>query len=164
VGRVARPHGLLGEVVVALVTNRTERLAPGAELACRAPEAAGISAPRPAAKAPDRVLTVRSSKPFQGRYIVQFEGVHSREAADELREALLFAPALDDPDSLFVHELVGSGVFELDGTPRGTVVAVQANPASDLLVIDDGNLVPLRFVVDRAPQRLIIDAPAGLFD
>jgi 16S rRNA processing protein RimM len=55
-------------------------------------------------------------------------------------------------------------VFELDGTPRGTVVAVQANPASDLLVIDDGNLVPLRFVVDRAPQRLIIDAPAGLFD
>ena len=63
-----------------------------------------------------------------------------------------------------MHELVGSGVFELDGTPRGTVVAVQANPASDLLVIDDGNLVPLRFVVDRAPQRLIIDAPAGLFD
>ena len=35
IGRVARPHGLLGEVVVALVTNRTERLASGAELVCR---------------------------------------------------------------------------------------------------------------------------------
>jgi len=29
VGRIARPHGLAGEVVVALTTNRTERLAPG---------------------------------------------------------------------------------------------------------------------------------------
>jgi 16S rRNA processing protein RimM len=169
VGRVARPHGLLGEVVVALVTNRTERLSSGAELVCRAPVAPRSlfenTTGRDLSPPPeDRLLTVRSSKPFQGRYIVQFEGVHSREAADELRSALLFAPALEDPDSLFVHDLVDAGVFELDGTPRGKVVAVQANPASDLLVLEDGNLVPLRFVVDRSPGRLVIDAPAGLFD
>ncbi|MGA3352526.1 MAG: ribosome maturation factor RimM [Acidimicrobiales bacterium] len=159
VGRIARPHGLTGEVVVSLVTNRTERLAPCTELTCR-PSASPASAPPVVA----RVLKVRSSRPFQGRYLVQFEGVQTREAADELREALLFAPAVEDPDSLFVHDLVGSEVIEVDGTPRGTVVAVQANPASDLLVMEDGNLVPLRFVVGREDGRLIVDAPVGLFD
>jgi 16S rRNA processing protein RimM len=152
VGRIARPHGLLGEVVVVLITNRTERIAAGAELTCRA----GSSG--------DRILEVRRSRPFQGRYLVEFEGVHTREAAEELRGALLLAPPVDDPDALFVHDLVGSEVVEIDGTRRGTVLAVQANPASDLLVMDDGTLVPLRFVVDRVEGRLVVDVPGGLFE
>ena len=32
VGRIARPHGLRGEVVVDLTTNRDERVAPGTSL------------------------------------------------------------------------------------------------------------------------------------
>lgn len=32
VGRIVRPHGLAGQVVVELVTNRLERVAPGASL------------------------------------------------------------------------------------------------------------------------------------
>jgi 16S rRNA processing protein RimM len=44
------------------------------------------------------------------------------------------------------------------------VVAVQANPASDLLVMEDGNLVPLRFVVGREDRRIVVDVPAGLFE
>ena len=148
---------------MALVTNRTERLAAGNELQCRLP---GRSQTFPG-KGPggeERVLEVRSSRPFQGRYLVQFEGVHSREAADELRDGLLYAPAVDDPEALFVHDLVGREVVEVDGTRRGTVVAVQANPASDLLVLEDGSLVPLRFVVGREEDHLLVDAPAGLFD
>jgi 16S rRNA processing protein RimM len=110
------------------------------------------------------VLKVRESWPFQGRFLVRFEGIGSREAADRIRDAVLFAPALEDPEALFVHDLVGSELVELDGTSRGRVVAVQANPASDLLVTEDGSLVPLRFVVERAGSRLVIDAPAGLFE
>jgi len=175
VGRIARPHGLAGAVVVALVTNRTERLAPGAELMCypaTGPStlgAHGSEPPAPDAGGPAsvsgvRTLEVRSSRPFQGRYLVEFEGVHSREDADELRGGLLVALALDDPEALFVHELVGSDVLEVDGTRHGTVVAVQANPASDLLVMEDGSLVPLRFVVAREEGRLVVDVPAGLFE
>jgi 16S rRNA processing protein RimM len=158
VGRVARPHGLLGEVVVSLVTNRTERLSPGSELTCRPADAQG----KPALST--RLLKVRSSRAFQGRHLVIFEGVHTREAADELREAVLLAPAVADPQALFVHDLVGCQVVEVDGTARGEVVAVQANPASDLLVMEDGNLVPLRFVVGRQEGRLVVEVPAGLFD
>ncbi|HLN05670.1 MAG TPA: hypothetical protein VK217_05295 [Acidimicrobiales bacterium] len=166
VGRIARPHGLAGEVVVALITNRTERLAPGAELTCRfaAPAPSALPGKRTAGSSRARVLEVRRSRPFQGRYLVEFEGVHTLEAADELRGALLLAPAIDDPDTLFVHDLVGRELVEVDGTERGVVVAVQANPASDLLVMDNGSLVPLRFVVGREEKRLVVEAPAGLFE
>jgi len=174
VGRIARPHGLAGEVVVALTTNRTERLAPGAELTCYHVAASCASGPPYPPSTPDargprshssvRKLEVRSSRPFQGRYLVEFEGVHTREAADELRGVLLVAVAVEDPEALFVHDLVGSEVVEVDGTQHGTVVAVQANPASDLLVMEDGNLVPLRFVVGCEDRRLVVDVPAGLFE
>jgi 16S rRNA processing protein RimM len=167
VGRVARPHGLLGEVVVALVTNRTERLDQGTELVYRLASAGATSpatGPLAGPDASEGVLKVRESRPFQGRFLVRFEGIGSREAADRIRDAVLFAPALEDPEALFVHDLVGSELVELDGTSRGRVVAVQANPASDLLVTEDGSLVPLRFVVERAGSRLVIDAPAGLFE
>ncbi len=153
VGHIARPHGLAGEVVVALVTNREERLDPGTVLTCR-----------PAGGRPQRLLEVRSSRPFSGRFLVVFEGVHSREAADELRGAKLLARPVHDPDAMFVHDLVGREVVEADGTPRGVVLAVEANPASDLLVLESGALVPLRFVVARAEGRIIVDTPAGLFE
>ena len=55
-----------------------------------------------------------------------------------------------DDDELWVHELVGAEVRR----PRrragsGRVVAVEANPAHDLLVLDGGALVPMVFVVEQ---------------
>lgn len=168
VGRIARPHGLAGQVVVALTTNRAERLAQGAELTCYRDSAPSklsrADASHRGSSSTARILEVRSARPFQGRYLVEFEGVHSREAADELRGALLMAPPVDDPDALFVHDLVGSEVVEVGGARHGNVVAVQANPASDLLVMEDGTLVPLRFVVGREHRRLIVEVPEGLFE
>ena len=46
----------------------------------------------------------------------------------------------------------------------GVVEAVEANPASDLLVLDTGALVPLRFVIRVDDGRIEVDAPDGLFD
>jgi 16S rRNA processing protein RimM len=144
VGRVVKPHGLKGEVVVELTTTRTDRLAPGTRF--------------------DDLEVVRSS-PFQHRWIVAFAGVTTREAADGLRGRVLSAePIDDDPDALWVHELIGATVIDTAGTELGTVTAVEANPASDLLVLDGGGLVPLRFVVDHGDGRVVVDPPAGLFD
>ena len=45
------------------------------------------------------------------------------------------------------------------------MVSVEENPASDILVLDNGGLVPLTFVVEVvANERIVIDPPAGLFD
>lgn len=147
VGRIAKAHGLRGEVNVLLTTERLERLDPGSVL-----------------HTSRRVLEVVSSRPHQGGHLVTFAGVSDRNAAETLRGLVLQAEPLDDPDELWVHELVGREVVELDGTPRGRVTALEVNPASDLLVLDSGALVPLTFVVDTTAAQLVIDAPRGLFD
>jgi 16S rRNA processing protein RimM len=154
VGRILKPHGLRGEVVVALVTNRPERLVAGATLQ----RAAGTMAE----------LVVRHARPFEatgdGRWIVLFDGVSSREDAEALRGVLLQAPPLDDPDALWAHELIGAEVVAVSGELLGRVDAVEANPASDLLVLEAGGLIPLRFVVAREAGRLTVDIPPGLLD
>jgi ribosomal 30S subunit maturation factor RimM len=63
-----------------------------------------------------------------------------------------------------VHQLIGSVVRETDGTERGRVVSVVANPAHDQLVLDTGALVPAVFVVSCADGVTVIDPPDGLFD
>jgi 16S rRNA processing protein RimM len=134
-------------VIVRLTTDRTERVAPAAVLQSK--------------RGP---MTVVSSRPHQRDWIVLFEGVPDRNTAESLRGLKLLAEPLDDPDALWVHELVGCRVVDVDGTERGTVTAVEVNPASDLLVLDGGGLVPLRFVIERHPGQVVIDPPTGLFD
>jgi GrpB-like predicted nucleotidyltransferase (UPF0157 family) len=51
----------------------------------------------------------------------------------------------------------------VNGLLYGRVRAVEANPASDLLVLPQG-LVPLTFVVERRHRRVIIDPPEGLIE
>ena len=52
-----------------------------------------------------------------------------------------------------------------DGTARGTVTRLVENPASDLLELDSGTLVPVQFVVSHTPNdKIHVDAPVGLFD
>jgi 16S rRNA processing protein RimM len=98
--------------------------------------------------------------------LVAFEGVTTRNEAETLRARLLYADPLDgEDDTLWVHELVGCQVVDSQGVARGTVVEIEANPASDLLVLDDDTLVPLRFVVDGPTDGVVtVETPAGLFD
>jgi 16S rRNA processing protein RimM len=143
-----RPHGLKGEVVVDLVSNRAERSVPGSVFLTDHGE-----------------LRVESSRPFQHRWLMTFAGVHGIDGAEGLRDRILRAPPLDDPAALWVHELVGSVVIDqADGNTLGTVTAVVANPVSDLLELDGGALVPLRCVVEHGPGRIVVDIPAGLLD
>ncbi|HUR49063.1 MAG TPA: ribosome maturation factor RimM [Acidimicrobiales bacterium] len=149
IGRVVRPHGLRGEVVVELVTNRPDRLAPETLIA-----------------GPKGPLRITASRPFQARHLVQFDGVNTREQAELLRDFVLRAEpvAETDPDVLWVHELVGSEVRDAAGKPLGTVREVQDNPASDLLVLHDGGLIPCRFVVSSGQGVVTVDIPEGLLD
>jgi 16S rRNA processing protein RimM len=148
VGRIDRAHGLRGELVVTLTSNRLERVAVGALL-----------------YTDDEVLTVESAQPHLGRFIVRFVGVGAIVDADRLHGAPLYGDAIDDPAEWWVHDLIGATVVDQHGVERGRVVEVLANPASDLLVLDTGSLVPLRFAVElTAGERIDVDTPEGLFD
>ena len=44
------------------------------------------------------------------------------------------------------------------------MVAVEANPASDLLVLEGDVLVPMNFIVEQGPGFVVVDPPDGLLD
>lgn len=149
VGRVGRAHGLDGEVLISFSTNRPERRATGAILYAGA-----------------RRLVVESSRPHHDRWLIRFRDVSDRDAAEALRGVVLTADALGSlpAGEHWVHELVGAEARDRADQPLGRVVAVESNPASDLLVLDDGKLIPLTFVVELDVGIVVVDPPEGLLD
>jgi len=140
---------LRGEVLVTPVSNVPERFAPGATL-----------------WVDDRPYLIASARPNQHRFVIRFEGVDDRNGADALRSKIVEAEPLGSaPEGEFwVHELIGSEARDRAGTSLGRVVAVEANPAHDLLVLDGGALVPMVFVVSSESGVVVVDPPDGLFD
>jgi 16S rRNA processing protein RimM len=149
VGRIGRAHGLHGEVTVVPITNVPSRFAPGAELFVD-----------------DRMYVVASARPHQDRWLVRFDGVDDRNAAEALRGRVVSAESLDDaPEGeVWVHEMIGAVVRDLAGVELGRVVAVEANPAHDLLVLEGGALIPMVFVRSHEDGVVVVDPPEGLFD
>ncbi|HEX9467364.1 MAG TPA: ribosome maturation factor RimM [Acidimicrobiia bacterium] len=153
VGRVGRPHGLRGEVAVTFTSNRPERWQVGSVL-----------------YAGTRELTVTAARPHLGRMLLCFQDVDDRGAAEQLRGLVLSADPLVptdadlDDDEMWVHELVGCTVVDRNDVAVGEVVAVEANPAHDLLVLDEGGLIPVVFIVEHGDGRVVVDLPAGLLE
>ena len=147
VGRIGRAHGVRGDVLVHLTTDRVERLTAGSRL-----------------KAGERWLTVTAASRANDRWRVHFEGVDDRSAAEALARVVLAAEPIDDPDTLWVHQLIGAEVVEVAGMSRGRCVAVIDNPAADLLELESGALVPVSFVISFADGIITIDPPDGLFE
>ncbi len=150
VGRIGRAHGVTGQLYVSLITDRVERLAPGARLLSGS-----------------QWLTVVESRQQRHRWLVRFEGVGDRTSAEKLTNSVLLAEPLtedDDDDALWVHELIGSRVVDQQGIQRGTCIAVIDNPAHDILELDTGALIPVIFVVSCTDGLAVVDPPEGLFD
>jgi len=148
VGRVGRPHGVRGEVTVTLITDRVERVAPAAILDVDGQE-----------------RVVAASRPHRQGWLVRFEGIYDRAAAETLRGAVLrAAPLADDDDRWWAEEVVGAEVRHPDGRVIGRVVAIEANPAHDILVLGGGGLIPSTFVLERREGVLVVELPDGLLD
>jgi 16S rRNA processing protein RimM len=165
VGRVAKAHGITGELSVDVRTDSPEmRFKLGATLQAKLRD--GTS----------RSLTVSAARPHSGRLLVRFEEVVTRDVAESLRGTLLLGstddlPAIDDPDEFYDHELEGLAAELVDGTKIGTVKEILHGPGGELLVVirDQGEaLIP--FVREIVPTvdvrggRVVIDPPEGLLD
>ena len=146
VGHIGKAHGLRGDVMVHLSTNRPERVDVGSVLHSeRGP------------------LTVERSQPHKKAFLVHFKGINGREAAEGARGLALSAEPIEDDDVVWAHDVIGAVVVDQHGIEHGPVVAMEANPASDLLVLDGGGLVPVRFVLEVDPgERVTVDVPDGL--
>jgi 16S rRNA processing protein RimM len=154
VGQVVRAHGLHGEVVVRLISNREERMGPGSVL---------LAGDRRLLVSTARQLP-RKGEAWSSYWLASFDGISDRSSAELLAGALLQAEAQPEVEGLWVHELIGSQVVSTSGQAHGRVEAVEANPASDLMVLDTGSLVPLCFVVVAEAGRVVVEVPEGLFE
>ena len=147
IGRIGKAHGLRGEVVVEAISNRDERFQPGSVL-----YVAGVARP------------IVTSRRHQNRWLVRFEGIDDRNAAEALRGVVVTGDALESlpENEVWVHELIGATVSDRAGADLGRVVAVEANPAHDILVTEEGVLIPIVFVVEQGDGRVVVDLPEGL--
>ncbi|WP_251150652.1 ribosome maturation factor RimM [Cellulosimicrobium sp. Marseille-Q4280] len=159
VARVGKAHGLRGEVALDLRTDDPEtRLAVGAAL--------------PTEPADVGPLVVASVRVHQGRWLVRFEGVGDRTAAEALRGTQLVVEVeeSDEEDAWYSHELAGLRAESTDGTELGRVEGLEEAPAHDLLVLrePDGTRTLVPFVrsivpvVDVPGGRVVLDPPGGL--
>lgn len=167
VGRIAKAHGITGEVVVEVRTDDPEdRFAAGKTLRLKRPRGSGES-----------TVVIESVRPHTGRLLVRLRGVADRDGADALRGSLFIVdsadlPPIDDPDEFYDHQLEGLTVRTIAGEPVGTVIEVLHTPGGELLSIrsetDDEILVP--FVAEIVPRVSLtdgvieIDPPEGLLN
>ncbi len=168
VARIGKAHGIRGEVTVALHTDSPhERFVPGARFTLEPGPGPGT-------------LTLSGAREHNGIWLLAFEEVPDRTAAEALRGRRLLLEssegadleAPDEDDAWYEDELVGLRVEDLAGREVGTVGALHTRPAQDLLEIrlPDGRAVPIPFVtalvpvVDVPAGRVVIDPPGGLFD
>jgi len=163
VGFVLRPHGLRGEAIVDVQTDRPgERFAPGARLRLT-----------PERGAP-RELTVRRAVPSRGGLRVAFEGVADRDGAEALRGGRLEVPRSAVPPaesgSFYHFELVGCRCVDEREGELGRVAAVVDGPGGVLLELERpaGGKLLLPFVepflvrVDPAGRVIEWRLPEGL--
>jgi len=123
-----------------------------------------------------RRFEVTLLKPVKNGFAARLSGIATKEAADALRGARLYAgrealPALGE-DEFYHADLIGLEVRDTGGTLLGTVRAVHDHGAGDLLEVHGPGLkqtVLLPFTraavptVDLASRRVVADPPEGLF-
>ncbi len=167
VGRVAKAHGIAGEIVVDVRTDDPdERFANGKTLRGRA-----------ARGNPERTFTVESVRAHGGRLLIRLAGVSDRSAADALRGTLFVVdsdelPAIDEPDEYYDHQLEGLTVRTLDGAEVGRISEVLHTAAGELLSVktEAGTEILIPFVTAIVPTVSLadgvveIDPPDGLLN
>jgi 16S rRNA processing protein RimM len=163
VGRIARAHGLKGQVIVNLETDFPEtRFRPGAE----------VFVNRRGAVEPLTMTTVRFHRE---RPIIGLRGVEDMNAAtalagSELRVPIEWLAPLPE-GSFYHHDLVGCAVETRSGGRIGVVSAVEGDLGGSRLVIETGAgevLVPLArnicTTIDPSRKRIVVEPPEGLLD
>ena len=166
VGRVARPHGIRGQVVVNLETDFPhERFQAGAEFFVkRTPAAVNVER-----------LVIATVRFHNERPIVGFEGVDDMNQAKALGGTELRVPldrlAALPPATFYRHDLVGCAVERLDGSRIGQVTDVEGSLGGSRLVVSTERgevLVPLAAEIcrsiDTAGKRIVIEPPDGLLE
>jgi 16S rRNA processing protein RimM len=154
VGKILRPHGIRGALVVEALSDWPERFSAGSRMLLEH------------GPSEYREVTLASGGPHKGRLLVTLEGVCDIDAAERLRGKYLMIPACDASPlaqgEYWAHDLIGMKVNDEAGNELGVVSDVLCREAQDLLVAEAGDgaefSVPLveEFIVEVDLEKRVI--------
>lgn len=168
VGRVRKPQGLHGELLVEIITDDPDAVfAPGRRVHV------GTTSGDPSSDA--ATLTVKRARPFKDSYIVGFAEIGDRTSAEGWRGRYLLAPAGElaelAPDEVYRHDLLGMRVSDETAGDIGTVADLYEFPQGLTLEVRGAGepvLLPYRPEIVREvdlDERVIrVTLPPGLLD
>jgi 16S rRNA processing protein RimM len=162
VGRIVKPHGNRGQVLIASETDFAEdRFAPGNAIWTRR----GVQL---------ATVTITECRFHDGRPIVGLDGVASINDAETFRGCELRVP--DDAlpkladGQFWFHELIGCRVVTTAGTEVGQVTRIDDGATSLLVVLGTAGEILVRMVegicrrIDVAGRTIEIEPISGLLD
>jgi 16S rRNA processing protein RimM len=159
VGKLRRPHGVKGEVLVNVLSDFPERLQPGTELFLGEKH---------------QPVIIQSRREHNQGLLIAFEGFASREDLDNLRNIFLYVRSADRPElgegEFYHHQLIGMTVAEEDGNELGRLAEILETGANDVYLVrsatGDETLLPaiedVIVKVDVESQQITVRLLPGL--
>jgi 16S rRNA processing protein RimM len=124
VGRLRRPHGIRGEIIMDVVTDFPDRLRKG--MTVYVGEA-------------HEPLRFSAMRPYDRDMLVKFDGMETPEAVGRLRNAYIFIKAEDLPElpegEYYHHQLLGLTALDEAGAVLGTLSDILETGANDVYTI-----------------------------
>ncbi|MFN2263581.1 MAG: ribosome maturation factor RimM [Anaerolineales bacterium] len=126
VGKLGKPHGIHGEIVMDVYTDFPERLKPGVVV---------YIGPQ------FKPIQIVNRRTHSRGLILSFDGYQSREAVAALRNLLVQVPSTDRPalpnGEYYQHQLLGLKVIDDNGLELGWISAILETGANDVFVVKD---------------------------
>lgn len=124
IGRLRRPHGVLGEILMEVLTDFPERIQTGMTIYLG-----------------DQYLPARitSTRSHMDALLISIENYEDRESVGELRNLAVYIPRSTIPPlpvgEFYHHQIIGLQVLDETGTSIGYVVEILETGANDVLIV-----------------------------
>jgi len=124
VGKLRRPHGIRGEILMAVMTDFPERIQPGLTLFLGEEH---------------QPVEVASLRKHNKGLLLLFEGIDTREDVELFRNRNVFVPTKDRPPlpegEYYLHELIGLQVVTDEGETLGVLSEMIETGATNVYVV-----------------------------
>ena len=163
IARIAKPHGIRGEVSADVLTDFPERFEGLKTVIALLPDGTR------------RDLKVENHRFQQKRILLQFAGFDSMDSADTLRGVEICVPEIEavalDEGEFYDWQLEGCTVETIEGEKLGTVKELMRTGATEILVVageEKEFLIPFAEAIcteiDIENKLIRVDAPEGLLE
>lgn len=159
IGKLGRPHGVQGEILMMVYTDFPERIQPGVTL---------FVGPR------FKAVKLTKSRHHARGMLVKFEGYPVREKVAELRSQFVYVRTADRPaleqGEYYHHQLLGLEVVDENDQVLGSLVNILETGANEVYVIHDQSgteilipgIDPVILDINLEHKQIRVRLPAGL--